>query len=789
MPAATGPTARHVLCLLLALTALTSPGAGGTSDDHESLFDRFYTTGLDTGSAYQVRDLSIQRDNMTLVLETGTVFLMQPIDGEITGLAFIGEGVARMTPPNRTESYMLQREYGAARLDEPFGEAVIRFCDDTEELILRHGTPVAPAGAERAAEIFRERNGWLNGRRSLALEARYLELRLSGLAGLDYFVAEFRSARHGWLTFYHDPQSYRENGLFASRTLGARGRRYTVPWSVWHRAADYGPQGHYLRLPARDGPRLLRIRHQEMQINLEDTRTVKWEARLLIEPRAAGLRALLFDLVTNASSGSDWDDDSFHPVEVEAVSDDSGAPIPFMHRKDSLLVVMPRPLQPESPFSLVVRGTAEVIAQLTAESFGLLQAAWYPQYGFLGGRSSFHWTVRVPRPFLISGSGRFVRQFEDPERNQNGLEMREDRPVHFPWAIFGRFQEAAETYVNETTGRPVRMTIHSFPIMTIAGGGHGTLDLRAPPGKVDAFLAEGKEILKLYEHLYGPYPYEELHIAQMAPTLGFAQAPQGFVQLTGQAFMSQAALEDDSVHGLFAHEIAHQWWGHRVGWASPDDEWLSESFSEYAAGIFVEAYQGAKRFQRTLEEWRTAAKHSDREAPIAAANRLRGPDAELHRTNLLYSKGAYVLHMLRVQLDDVKYAEVMRSILDSYDHDDISTELFLKEVNRVTGSDYTYFFDQWFWDVGIPTFRYSWRSEKRQDGKYLVTIHVSQQDRERLKRVLMPVHLHFKRGESVPQYRPVVEAEQDIRFLLDVEPRDVTLDDDRALLAEYVKAN
>ena len=99
----------------------------------------------------------------------------------------------------------------------------------------------------------------------------------------------------------------------------------------------------------------------------------------------------------------------------------------------------------------MVRGTAEVIYQLTAESFGLVQAAWYPQYGFLGGRSSFHWTVRVPRPFLISGSGQFVRQFEDRENNQNGLEIREDQPVHFPWVIFGRFQVAEETYISEIT--------------------------------------------------------------------------------------------------------------------------------------------------------------------------------------------------------------------------------------------------------------------------------------------------------------------------------------------------
>ena len=51
----------------------------------------------------------------------------------------------------------------------------------------------------------------------------------------------------------------------------------------------------------------------------------------------------------------------------------------------------------------------------------------------------------------------------------------------------------------------------------------------------------------------------------------------------------------------------------------------------------------------------------------------------------------------------------------------------------------------------------------------------------------MPVHIHFK-DKTIPQYRPVVEAVQEIKILSPVEPKDVTLDDDRTLLAEFVKA-
>jgi len=304
---------------------------------------------------------------------------------------------------------------------------------------------------------------------------------------------------------------------------------------------------------------------------------------------------------------------------------------------------------------------------------------------------------------------------------------------------------------------------------------------------VEGFFSESQEILKLFENIYGPYPYQELHIAQMGPDLGFGQGPPYFVQLTGEAFMSQATTRSDFIHGFLAHEIAHQWWGNQVGWASDEDWWLSEGFAEYAAGIFVKELQGTKRFQGTLEGWRKNAKFSDKEAPIAAAMDLVGPKYGLYRDGLLYNKAPYVLHMLRVQLDDEKYRKVMRSIHETYRSRDISTEMLLREVNKVAGADYTYFFDQWFWDVGIPTFRYTWKSERQPDGKFLISVHVSQDDKDHVKRVLMPVHIHFK-DKTIPQYKPITQASQEIKILSPMEPKDVTLDDERTLLAEIVKA-
>ncbi len=748
--------------------------------DRDAIFDAFYKTGLDTSTAYAVSNLPVKKDNMTLLLKQGTVFLMKPIAGEITGAVFLGDGEASMTPPNRMERYMLKKYSGAETLREPFSDAVFRFSDGTHKELIAAARPdsAGTPQAGRAGEIFKDRNEWLDGTRSFQLEMQFLESRISDLKGQDFFLADFHSTKHNWVTYIYNPQANHENFLASSETLGAKGRRYLLPWNVWHKQSDYDQNGHYVLLPDHEGPRVIRVTHNDMTLDLRNTKTVEWSAKTTVEPLMDNLRCLRFDLVNNAREENRWYDDSFWPARVISVSDDSGAPLPYMHKKDQLLVLLQSPGRAGRSVDLEVRGQADVIYQVTAESFGLLQAPWYPHYGYYGGRSSFHWTIRVPRPFLVTGSGKILRRFEDKERNQNGIETQSDLPVNFPWMIFGKFQIAERTVVLDESKKSVGLSINTVTI-----NGEGT-----PAKKVEGFFDETQQILNLYEKVYGPYPYEELHIAQMGPDLGFGQGPPYFVQLTGDVFLSASTLGGDSVHNFLSHEIGHQWWGNQVGWASDDDWWLSEGFAEYAAAIFIQGLQKERGLQRLLDEWRKDAKIADAQAPIAAARTLIGPKYEGYAYSLLYSKAPYVLHMLRIQLDDEKYTQVMRSIQEAYKGRSISTEMVLAQINHVTGQDYTSFFDQWIWGTGIPTFRYTWRSEKQPDGKFLISVHVSQDDKVNLKKVLMPVYVHFK-DKTIPQYKPVVQAEQDIKIMSPIDPKDVTLDDEHTLLAEIVKAS
>src|SRR5438094_8236888 len=56
------------------------------------------------------------------------------------------------------------------------------------------------------------------------------------------------------------------------------------------------------------------------------------------------------------------------------------------------------------------------------------------------------------------------------------------------------------------------------------------------------------------------------------------------------------AATDDFFKYVAPHEVAHQWWGHTVGWTSYRDQWMSEGFAEFSASLFVQKIYGQQKF-------------------------------------------------------------------------------------------------------------------------------------------------------------------------------------------------
>ena len=63
-----------------------------TIEDMDRIFNAFYTRPLDLDTVYAADGFQLTKDAMTFVFEKGDLFLMKPVNGEVTGAFFIGNG-------------------------------------------------------------------------------------------------------------------------------------------------------------------------------------------------------------------------------------------------------------------------------------------------------------------------------------------------------------------------------------------------------------------------------------------------------------------------------------------------------------------------------------------------------------------------------------------------------------------------------------------------------------------------------------------------------------------------
>jgi len=806
--------------LLVSLTILIAlTGQAGADDTtpittkqqlDEALGTLYGKQTIDESAARKIQNKTFKSDIATFTLRNGTLYPAAPLNGRVTAAVFIGDGAVTIQPVRAMDRECLdlamKRHLNVTpggKLDETFSALFLLGVDETIPSLLS-AEPAPPGeGIEQARRIISERLGVLSTE-EYPLDIQYAQ----HLAGIEspFLVADFKTPSKGWLTYVHNSRLQNETILVTWEKVG----RFDSAWLLLntHKASDFDPNGRLIVDSVKDQKSIIDITQYKLEIEIPDTKHLLVEADVIFRPLEDSLKLVDFDLVNNIAGIRSTD--AAKPIHLRKVTL-NGVEMPFAHVKNRAVVVPPEPLRNGKDYTFRFSLDEETIRQLSTVHYLMLNTyPWYPQHGYLGGLAKMDWTVKAKKPLQATGSGRIVR--EAPEGIYNVTQLVFDKDVGFPSLIFGQYKKATDRYTPAGGGRGVDLSTYYWPratfyIMDLAANADDlklddrddnndpnnrrlgvplSLDVNVPGGKPKGILEEAKEIIKFLEGLYGPFPYDQVQIAQMSLFLDLGQAPPGFVQLTGEAFMSSAELESDFFHAFFGHEMAHQYWGHALQWSSDEDQWLSESFAEHTAGLYVLALQGKTRFEGKLKEWRDAARTGDPQAPIAWANNLGGPNAGKWRNDLIYYKGPYVVHMLYSQLGHDVYMKAMQALIQKYRFQQITTDQMAQELSKAAGYDLNYFFDQWFRGTGIPTIDYSYVVTQTDDDKFLATVKMSQRDKAKFKVMQVPVFFHFGKDQMVVKNRPMLQAEDTYTIKLPSKPVRITVDDNRTLLADIV---
>jgi len=227
---------------------------------------------------------------------------------------------------------------------------------------------------------------------------------------------------------------------------------------------------------------------------------------------------------------------------------------------------------------------------------------------------------------------------------------------------------------------------------------------------------------------------------------------------------------NDFVEQVGYHEFAHQWWGHLVGAATFHDQWIEEGFSEFSAALAVQHTQGWPEYDRFWRERRKEILEKspgnafvpNDAGPITQGWRLltpRSPSAY----GIIYSKGGYVIHMLRMmmwdgssQTPDARFIAMMQDFTKTYGGKVATTADFQRVVEKhmspnmnATGDGkMDWFFNQWVHGTEVPRYKQDLKVTQGEGGKYRISGTITQEGVSKGFRALVPIYVEFSKTES-----------------------------------------
>ena len=200
-----------------------------------------------------------------------------------------------------------------------------------------------------------------------------------------------------------------------------------------------------------------------------------------------------------------------------------------------------------------------------------------------------------------------------------------------------------------------------------------------------------KDILYCYSELFGEYPFADEKYAQADFLWGGG--------MEHQTCTSYGTWNES----LYAHEIAHQWWGDMITCETFHHIWLNEGFASYCEALW---------FEYTYPPY-TASEYQMMYQLYLGPGTVYVEDPEnenIFDIGLSYVKGSWVLHMLRHVVGDDGFFEILKAYYNSPEHKygTARTEGFQAICEQVSGMDLDRFFHQWIYEENFPDYSYSW---------------------------------------------------------------------------------
>ena len=373
------------------------------------LYRALRSVGLDPQRVYKIREAAIDREDVHLWLNDGTIAFTQSVDGRVTGAYFEGEGEVLVRPPDRRERASLGLFTRQGVLEEQFSSVYLRFNDDTANELQQYLRP-----AEEARICHAQRCA---ARRLATMDAMRLAIAFTSAPATvapgesppppDRLLhARVASEHLGTFDVYFDTRSPEQ--IVVGQTSIVHDETYYDLWMSFPMRSVRNDSVIDLRFHGPTGPAWTRDAFQvttyNINVAIDPSLSLSAEAKLDGTVRQDGARIVMFELSRYLQLKSvEMEGQSLEFIQNEAIE---GSEL-SRRGNDLVAVVFPQPLKLGAQLRLKFNYSGSVLSDAGGGLFYVgARGTWYPNRGI--AMANYDITFRFPPTWTLVATGKQI---------------------------------------------------------------------------------------------------------------------------------------------------------------------------------------------------------------------------------------------------------------------------------------------------------------------------------------------------------------------------------------------
>ncbi|MEH2051126.1 M1 family metallopeptidase [Nostoc sp.] len=316
---------------------------------------------------------------------------------------------------------------------------------------------------------------------------------------------------------------------------------------------------------------------------------------------------------------------------------------------------------------------------------------WFPCFDYPGQLSTSEIRVRVPNPLVAISNGELIDTTEDGDYKIYHWSQQQVHPTYLMTLAVGDFAEIRD----EWKGKPVTYYVE-----------------KGREEDAKRSMEKTPRMIEFLSQKYGyPYPFPKYAQVCVDDFIFGGMENTSTTLLTDRCLLDErAALDNRNTEALVVHELAHQWFGDLVVIKHWSHAWIKEGMASYSEVMWTEQEYSLPEaaYYRLLEARRYLSEDSSRYRRPMVTHVYREA-IELYDRHI-YEKGSCVYHMIRAQLGDELFWQAIQTFVQDNAHKTVETIDLLRAIEKATGRNLSFLFDQYVYRGGHPDFKvaYSW---------------------------------------------------------------------------------